>query len=687
MVRLSQQMKGRTVQKVPKLNVCRAMTLATAALFAGCSLAPRTTERIPKNAADIGTVGVAVVSAAPFELFVKDLEPGFEIDGKKALELVTATTRQVEDTYIQSLQALVKLAPGQLSGTRESSTSTDADGKTTSTSSSTSSSSAGDLSKVVGPTIPATTLPGALPGGSAPAGVNPMLSHLLATALLQEVKLLNKYVRTAPTLRDHTQFIVRMQLNVRQLGRNTPYNAEIDIAFNKGVVAVPLLLSDSIDIASASTARGTIRSLGVGLAALRGNFDLGLDVGSRAEGLLRALGSEFNSVLSVGQTPGKTNSISVQVGANEKGVDKHELLTRSHLVTMLLLVPNEPRNCVGQHCISNLEFTPKVTFRHARDAGSTFDAEKTLSTAFELAHWPTPRMPGEQLARVLLSGKSAPYAGKVTLRGGDALVKGMFDRVCLRDADATKFPDQPRLCEGEYSLQSTGWDAAEDRNSLEANFDLLGVSTAKKEGKPAAAQKEQMPTARGKELTHVCFETPKKYGPHKLERGSCVAVSAQVLEATEPESELSAKVTVGESRLIADRDGRASLSMSVAFPKQGDKDFEKRPARVEIDIGGAGLLAIDSVDRSAKCAQAGAGVVVTSDCSFVLRLANAAPGQRVSVAAVGIKPGGKDRKEIKEPIAPSASSLEVVLLSPELAVVLQAVRPAAHKPLPRRKAD
>ena len=657
-----------------------ALIAGCAVGLAGCSLTPRIVERTPDAADKVGSVGVAVVSVAPFELFAKDLQPNFDINGEKALELATASTRQVEDSYVQSLQALLKLAPEQLSGKRDTNSSTDAAGKTTVTASSSGSAQAGELSKVGGPTVPAGALPGVLEGGRAPAGINPMLSYLLATAVLQEVKLLNKYVRSAPKLQEHTPFIVRLQLNVRQFGRNTPYDAQVDINFGSKIVAVPLLVSDSIDIASASTARNTIRSLGVGLAALRGNFGLGLDAGSRTEQLLRALGSEFNSVLTVGQTPNNRHSVTVHIGASEKDVDKHELLTRSHLVTVMLLVHDSlllQNKCDGLARTATASFTPTLSFRHARTGEplpSGTEPQKAIT--FQIQNWPEPRMPGQQLARLELSGDEAPYAGVVELRGGDGLVRQMFDRVCLRGGLVQESPSPApascppsrqavadTFCVGHEALQASSFEVVDTsgRDTLKAKFELLDFT-------------DKTLKAGATSLTQMCFDTVARHGVLTPGRGGCVPVTGLLTKPDKPSPKLGAAVNVGETRLIADREGRASLSVSVAFPPREGAKAKTRPAQVHIEVAGAGLLAAEPVDAKASCVSIGAALIVSDDCAFVLRLKNAAPGQAVTVSAKARRP------DVDGPVKLSSTSLEVVLQAPEMAVLLPAVKTAPLKP-------
>lgn len=669
----------------------RCAWLAVALLtLTGCGFTPRIQEREPVSQSDVGEVGVAIVAAAPFELFVADLRPGFEINAEAALKMVGASTRAIEDSNSVATQALLRLAPEVISGERKSSSVTDAAGVTTTTASSSRSAQAGDLSKVAAPTLPAGDLPAALAELAAPADINPILKFQLANSLIQEVRLLNDYVSRAPQRRDHARFIVRLQLHVQQHGRNTPYDAVTDIAFSakgcdaKPVQVVPLLVNDNIDVSAAAVGRRQVRALGLALQGLRGNIGLGLDVGSRSEQLLRALGSEFNPVLTVGQTPGsnKGNSIRVRVGALEKGIDKHELVSRSYMVTALLLVPegcSELKVANGQKVIpalgsqesepsrkvADVAFSATTTFRHARH-GTSVAADPggypTANGAVQLWSWPKPRFPGPQMARVELSGEKPPYLSAVELRGGDSLVASMLDRACLRSA-AVAVSEGSEQCGRADALLAERVQVSEDRNGFTAHF---GDRLAYEAATPEVGTGEV--SFSGKKLTALCFDRIYEVAETRTLKGTCIDLQPAALKTfKKPDPKLSAAVKVSDARLIANAKGAASLSMSVTFPEPGKAT---RPDSVLIDISGAGLSGVRVLGGAAACATTTTTVTVTGDCAFIVDLINAAPGQLVRIKAVARKRGADGKPATELALEPNQSIFEVNLESPDFAIVL-----------------
>ena len=175
-------------------------------------------------------------------------------------------------------------------------------------------------------------------------------------------------------------------------------------------------------------------------------------------------------------------------------------------------------------------------------------------------------------------------------------------------------------------------------------------------------------------LTQICFDTVARYGVLTPSPGGCVPVTGLLTKPDKPSPKLGAAVSVGETRLIADREGRASLSVSVAFPPREGAKAKTRPAQVQIEVAGAGLLAVEPIDAKASCVSIGSAVIASDDCVFVLRLKNAAPGQAVTVSATARRP------DVDGPIKLSSTNLEVVLQTPEMAVLLPAVRTAPLKP-------
>lgn len=640
-------------------------------VLAGCVTAPRITERAPANNAEVARVSVAVVSVAPFEVFASALQPDFKITTTEALAQASATTSTIEDQFSRSVQALVKLAPGTLTEERVQ-TSGD-----TLSSSTTRKASPGDLSKVTGPSIVDTAQAPSFAASAAPvSAVNAMLRYHLATALYQEVQLLNRYVKAAPRMTGYVPFVARLQVNVRQLGTNTPYNADVDIEFSDQQLGqdacsahsprvVPLLVNDNLDIASAATTRQNVVTLGLALSALRGNVGLGLDSSTRTEQLLRALGNEYNSLLNVATAAGRKGSctLSVHVGALAKDVDKHELVTQSNMVTVLLLVPiPEKQEDAGGMPMLTYESGPTPTRKLMLRAVSTFSHARTgvlLSGAppapsdgeFEVTFWRRPRLPPQdQFVELLLLGDKAPYKGTVALRGGDGLTRPLIDRACLA-------PKAAESC-GKGSLFADDVEIDDDRNGLSVQFGqrLDGTDQPSANDDGGALVK-----VGGMTFERVCVEVDRRdrsardYGLGNA-KPLCAKLSHIRFDSPpklrEPMTDT--KVTVHEGQLVAGPDGSGAVVVTVKFPAAKPATDNPRPQRVELSVDGAAVLAATPQGASTTCAALLDAVRVSDDCSVLIRLGNLSPRSAVRISAKAYQPlTGKPDKEVDLDVAGS----------------------------------
>lgn len=352
---------------------------ATCGALAACGLfnRPKVEERAPKSFEEAGAVEVAVISVARWESLIKPLIADFEIDGKTALATAIATTRQTQEQTLSAVQFVLRAAFGGTADSNETTRSArTAAGATTEESASTSRSarSPGDISQV-----PAPALPGAPAAASAPAplaiGHDAITQYQLASALLQEVQLLNSYVRDAPKLAGYEPFVVRLQVSVRPKGRNNPVDANVNVSFlpkqlgDDPPIVVPLLVTDSLDATSALDFKHQIAQLGLALGALKGNTSVLSSYGKTTEDIAQAIGWQYNSQLTVGRpTP---NSVSARIGAMPVSLNRFDLVPRTRNISVLLLV----KRPIGGD-VATVRYTSRAEFSLAR-TGEPLPSERS----------------------------------------------------------------------------------------------------------------------------------------------------------------------------------------------------------------------------------------------------------------------------------------------------------------------
>ena len=199
---------------------------------------------------------------------------------------------------------------------------------------------------------------------------DPMLEYLAATALYQEVQLLNRYIKDASLRRDYQPYVVRLQINVTPYARNMPYDVYATLSFFgdsataltkmdlgaarrpaelpmhqqaprslSPVLVTPLLVTDNLEGALKSRSVNTIRDLMLALSVLTGKVDVDSKLTAYTDQLSRVLGTDLNSLLTVAQV--NDNSVRVRLGAARQATAGHAMIPRTHNVTFLVLVRND----------------------------------------------------------------------------------------------------------------------------------------------------------------------------------------------------------------------------------------------------------------------------------------------------------------------------------------------------------
>lgn len=184
---------------------------------------------------EAGSTHIAVLSVVRWEDAVEVLQPTFKLKEEEALQLAGASTQALEEKLLDSFRATLALAAPTLSESWKR-TDTLEKGEVTTTGTRTVERAPGALPDV-STTLPTGAASGLPPGTSALAStpaIEPMLKYWTATALYQEVNLLNRYVKDAVGRKDHEAFVVRMQVSVMPSTRFAPYDAYSTMSFFLG---------------------------------------------------------------------------------------------------------------------------------------------------------------------------------------------------------------------------------------------------------------------------------------------------------------------------------------------------------------------------------------------------------------------------------------------------------------------
>lgn len=223
---------------------------AAIGIVAGCCGSDNLFHSTRVNRQDLaGSTHMAVLSVAPWDRYRDALQPSFKLAADDALKTVIPDTLALEQKTVDALALKAKVAL-PTSGTTSSQTITRQTGQPPSeTNTVTQSTAPGDVSKVTFDNSPTSTSASSLPPGTSvlgsPLGEDPMLRYWVATALFQEVQLLDRYVRDAAVSADYYPYLLRMQVTLMPRQRDLPYDAYTTISLFQGDFGsdVPLLRS------------------------------------------------------------------------------------------------------------------------------------------------------------------------------------------------------------------------------------------------------------------------------------------------------------------------------------------------------------------------------------------------------------------------------------------------------------
>jgi hypothetical protein len=211
-----------------------AATLFVSLPSAGISLPRYEKSAQVKWADEAGTVTVSPISVMRWEEAEKLLQPKFTLSATDALSAAIPTTQSLDEKLSEIFRVALRVALPTTSVTStETTTGNTADQNFKTDLNRSRVEKRGvvdglDEAELAGRT--AATLTGLPDPGK--LGDDPMLRYLAATALYQEVQLLNRYVTDAMRYRGAQAFLMRLQVSVLPGRRSLPYDVTTDITLH-----------------------------------------------------------------------------------------------------------------------------------------------------------------------------------------------------------------------------------------------------------------------------------------------------------------------------------------------------------------------------------------------------------------------------------------------------------------------
>lgn len=182
---------------------------------------------------EAGSSHVAVLAVAPWDDVRESLEPKFQMTADKALEEVLPISAKIQNMVFGGVAAKLRAATPTVKEFSDS-TKTNVDGVKTKQKTKSTKEEPGEITRApeasllderdnLGKTNEA------LSGDE--LKTDPILRYMAATSLLQEVQLLNQYLKYAPISNKYKPYLVRLQISLMPNARNMPYDAYTILSF------------------------------------------------------------------------------------------------------------------------------------------------------------------------------------------------------------------------------------------------------------------------------------------------------------------------------------------------------------------------------------------------------------------------------------------------------------------------
>lgn len=298
-------------------------------------------------------VNVTTLSVGRWEDYAAALQAQFTITPDLALTLALPQTSISQNSVADALSFGLQIAPAPASSGQSASPSAPAAGASGSASAAAAATAAnsGGTASAGGSSTPAAAPSAAgIPVPTGTLQTDAILSYTAATAIYQEVQLLNRYVQDAALRYGYVPYVARIQVSVMPFARNEPYDLYLDLGLFSHcyghhqtaptpAFAVPLLVTDDIEKGQATTAEDIARQLALSVAGTVHSFGVGGSASDLSNEIKSVLASSFNSLFMVSRGS-SDNVLQIRFGAASNPVvnSGFTMLAQTHNVTFLLLV-------------------------------------------------------------------------------------------------------------------------------------------------------------------------------------------------------------------------------------------------------------------------------------------------------------------------------------------------------------
>ncbi len=314
-------------------------------ILSGCLTSPFEQNTV-RYQDDLGTVHVTLFPPMHYDAYRNDLQPSFKFDSEDALNAaVPITQRRADASRSEQTYTAAVALPTVSNVDHKLVTTSDGIRSSENTSERKLQSNAVD-----GAPVATSTLAPLQATAEGDIKVDPFLKYWTATALYQEVHLLNRLYKDLGVDDDYEPYIVRLEVACMTKLRNAPYDAVVDVSFSveqlhtnsiwpESVRIIPCLVTDNVETRACDLSSSEIINTALELSGGWNWVSAAVAAKGRNEFVRSLLGREHNSLLTVGRL--SDNTIRVRLGAMQQAGSIYAMVPRTHKITLIALVKKE----------------------------------------------------------------------------------------------------------------------------------------------------------------------------------------------------------------------------------------------------------------------------------------------------------------------------------------------------------
>lgn len=651
---------------LPAALINITLLLTASAWLAGCAPLPRYRLNPLLKTTEVGDVRAQIVSIAPWNDIIAEMQPAFKLDSAGALEKVLPITQRSinNDRFGGSIAGSSSIAGGIGTAAPEQ--------------------------EALDTTPPETTLGDSpFPQGSL-GGVDPFLQYSAATALFQEVALLNQYVQNAAQAKDAVPYLVRLQVAHLPYDDRLGADAYIDFTFCarrdarvkhqlcNELLVVPLLAIESFEQSIVE------RTVEVALAAAFAKqvsvaASLGKAASAQASRMRRIraeyervrarLGRDVDALMITGSR--SSNVVTTKLAGSNGGTTRRRMVTRTHYVSVLVMVP---RSVLREGTSRDSREPPQLSVSYAyqyrwdRRGGTIGNPQVGATSEAALPNLHDFHMSQCDLGYVAFGGHLIGHAPTRTRLGGykfpnackarqpvailddgktSEVVFGAVQNARAANLSSVVYVENPCKKAGEFvPVRSTRVAFDKDAKIVRASFPSLTSLMQDTSGKECPLASHRV----------ALFAANPRY--YNRPSGDQINPTSKVIVeevyyrriADGPAPTFPNIALHGASTLTADNLGRATSTLVIDERVKG-QFFSVHATAVGADLGVAELLEVDALGKPLRpervasvAASTGKGLHLDKKGTWHLRFTNAVPGQTITVKLVapgsGTTPAG-----------------------------------------------